>query len=131
MPCARPRPDGGVTTGDRASDAPVLGASGAPIRLAALLNGPHWTLLGYGLDPAARAAAGFAPRSGLHVHAIGTHGEHTVGDVVDIEGEVQWAYGLSDGDWVLIRPDNVVAAIAGGDDLTGLRAYLTTVGLGC
>lgn len=89
-----------------------------------LLRGPHWTLIGYGVRPAAFAAVGFAACAGLHVHAVGGHG-----DLVDIEGELRWAYGLEDGDWVLIRPDGLVAAFVPGAELGRLRRLLDSVGL--
>ncbi|VCU69026.1 Pentachlorophenol 4-monooxygenase [Pigmentiphaga humi] len=60
----------GLRAGDRAPDAPVLGAAGQPARLFQLLRGPHWTLL-------VREAGNetVAPRPGLRVHRIGPRGE--------------------------------------------------------
>jgi hypothetical protein len=129
-----PRPKGcAVVPGDRAPDAPLQSASGAATRLAALLRGPHWTLLGYDLAPTAIAArdldSDVAACAGLRVHAIGTVDDGAACDFVDIEGELQWAYGLSPGDRVLIRPDGVVAAIVADTDLAALRTYLASVGL--
>lgn len=132
--------DGGVLPGDRAPDAPVHGASGRPTRLATVLRGAHWTLLGYGIAPgvagagvpgeAAEYAGAAEPcpaaRPGLHVHVVG--GPGSFGDLVDIEGEVRWAYGLADGDWVLIRPDGLVAAVVEPAGFGRLREYLAAVG---
>jgi hypothetical protein len=138
LPDTRPRPQGCAIPGERAPDAPLLSASGAATRVSALTRGPHWTLLGYGLEPAALAAADFAARAGLRVHAVGaggaagtsgTCGAGAAGDVVDIEGELQWAYGLSTGDRMLIRPDGVLAAVVGAAELAVLRAHLAAVGL--
>jgi hypothetical protein len=143
LPCRRPRPTGGgLAPGERAPDAPVLAASGGgrPARLATLLHGPHWTLLGYALAPAERATLRLAARPGLHVHIVAacpgsdaqdkydTHG--AFGDLVDIEGELRWAYGLAAGDWVLIRPDGLVAAIVATAEFDRLREHLAAVGLG-
>ena len=127
LPTSRPRPPGAAVPGDRAPDARIQTASGAASRLAALLHGPHWTLLGYGLEPAAFAGAGFAACAGLHVHAVGGYGDLV--DVVDLEGELRWAYGLTEGDWVLIRPDSRIAAVEGRDGLTRLHAHLADLGL--
>jgi hypothetical protein len=108
----------GVLAGDRAPDAPVTGAGGLPTRLFSLFQGPHWTLLGYDVDDAP------APRSGLHLHVIGGGG-----DILDTGGHVHSAYGLSSGQWVLVRPDGYVAAVVGTADLGSLATYLDAVGI--
>jgi hypothetical protein len=106
--------------GDRAPDAPVRGAAGQPTRLFSLFSGPHWTLLGCDTD-----RADVAPRHGLRIHIIGPHG-----DVVDDGGHFRDAYGLSPGDWVLVRPDSYVGAIVGADELAALlERYLREVGV--
>jgi hypothetical protein len=89
----------------------VRGAAGQPTRLFSLFQGPHWTLLGYEADHAA-----FAPRPGLRISIVGPHG-----DLVDDGGHF--------GDWVLIRPDGYVGAIAGPDNVSVLERYLAEVGL--
>lgn len=134
LPCRPPRPEGdGVGPGERAPDAPVLSASGRPTRLATFLHGPHWTLFGYGLAPGDRAALHLTTRPGLHVHVVAECAPETrhgaCGDLVDIEGEVRWAYGIAAGDWVLIRPDGLVAAIVAGTRFDRLREHLAAVGL--
>ena len=80
----------GVAAGDRAPDAPVRGG-----RLFDLFRGPHWTLLGH--------ETGDAPpsRQGVRAHAIED----------DHQGHMRDAYGLSPGEWVLVRPDGYVAAV--------------------
>jgi hypothetical protein len=134
LPGRLPPPGGdGVGAGERAPDAPVLSASGRPTRLATLLHGPHWTLLGYGLGPGERAALHLTARPGLHVHIVAECAPETpygaCGDLVDIEGEVRWAYGIAAGDWVLIRPDGLVSAIVAGTEFDRLREHLAAVGL--
>lgn len=105
--------EGRIEPGDRAPDAPLQGAGGQPIRLFEVLRGTHWTLLGYAAD---RSAA--PPRAGLHVHLIGAKG-----DLRDGDGHFQRAYGLGPGEWVLVRPDGYVAAVADGGRLAGLLSH--------
>jgi 2-polyprenyl-6-methoxyphenol hydroxylase-like FAD-dependent oxidoreductase len=109
----------GVRAGDRAPDAPVRGAAGQAARLFSLFRGPHWTLLGCEADRAA-----VVPRPGLRSHIVGPRG-----DVVDDGGHFRAAYGLSPGDWVLVRPDGYVGAIVGADELAALERYLWEVGV--
>jgi FAD binding domain len=109
----------GLQAGDRAPDAPVRGAAGQPTRLFALFQGPHWTLLGCEADHAT-----FAARPGLRVHVVGPHG-----DLVDDGGHFRDAYALSPGEWVLIRPDGYVGAIAGPDNISALERYLAEMGV--
>ncbi|WP_329129708.1 FAD-dependent oxidoreductase [Streptomyces sp. NBC_01476] len=110
----------GLPAGDRAPDAPVTGAGGLPTRLFSLFQGPHWTLLGYGVD----SAAAPEPRGGLHMHTIGVRG-----DIRDSGGHVRSAYGLAPGQWVLVRPDGYIAAVTGATGLDAITAYLDTVGV--
>jgi len=115
-----PARDKGVLAGDRAPDAPVTGAGGLPTRLFSLFQGPHWTLLGHDVDEASAPA----PRPGLHIHTIGARG-----DILDSGDRVQSAYGLSSEQWVLVRPDGYVAAVAGTAELGAVEAYLDMVGV--
>jgi len=108
-----------VIAGDRAPDAPIRGAAGQPTRLFKLFQGPHWTLLGYHVDREA-----IAPRRGLHIHTVGVRG-----DIVDESGYVRDAYGVSAGDWVLVRPDGYVGAIVSSGEIAALRRYLNDVGI--
>ncbi len=108
-----------VIAGDRAPDAPIRGAAGQPTRLFKLFQGPHWTLLGYHVDREA-----IAPRRGLHIHTVGVRG-----DIVDESGYVRDAYGVSAGDWVLVRPDGYVGAIVSSGEIADLRRYLDDVGI--
>jgi 2-polyprenyl-6-methoxyphenol hydroxylase-like FAD-dependent oxidoreductase len=116
----QPQRAGGVLPGDRAPDAPIKGAGGLPTRLFELSRGPHWTLLGYGVD----RLAGPAPRAGLRIHAVGARG-----DITDADGHFQTAYGLAPGDWVLIRPDGYIGAIVSSENLPALETYLENVGV--
>ncbi|MGO9935709.1 MAG: FAD-dependent oxidoreductase [Steroidobacteraceae bacterium] len=109
----------GLLAGDRAPDAPVRGAAGQPTRLFELFKGPSWTLLGY---ETGRSAV--APRADLHIHLIGSGG-----DVADERRCVQDAYGVSVGDWVLVRPDGYVGAIVSCGETAALENYMAHVGL--
>jgi 2-polyprenyl-6-methoxyphenol hydroxylase-like FAD-dependent oxidoreductase len=108
----------GVRAGARAPDAPVRGAAGQPTRLFNLFQGPHWTLLGYDTE---RTSA-IAPRPGLRIHVVG-------GDIIDDGGHVRDAYGLSPGDWVLVRPDGYIGAIVSETEVAALDPYLARVGV--
>ncbi|MEN2792339.1 FAD-dependent oxidoreductase [Sphingomonas oligophenolica] len=113
-----PARSGVLLAGDRAPDAPLAGAAGQDCRLFDLLKGPQWTLLGY--EP---GDARFAARAGLHIHRIGTHEA-----IVDVERHFEHAYGLSKGDWVLVRPDGYVAAIVDAANLAALEGFLCSMG---
>lgn len=116
---ARVRPSA-VRAGNRAPDAPCRGVAGQPTRLFDLFRGPHWSLLGY--DVGQRAIV--PPRAGLVLHAVGPHG-----DIVDEGGHIRDAYDLAPGDWVLVRPDGYIGAIADKDHACSLEPYLTDRGL--
>jgi len=109
----------GLQAGDRAPDAPMRSASGQAIRLFLLFQGPHWTLLGYEADRAA-----ITPRPGLRIRTIGSRG-----DLVDDGGHFRDAYGLSPGEWILIRPDGYIGAIVGPKEISALDRYLAEVGI--
>lgn len=116
----RPARSTGVLAGGRAPDAPMRGAAREPHRLFSLLNGPHWTLLGYHVD------RDLVPtRQGLHIHTIGPHDE-----LIDDAGHFAAAYALSPGDWVLVRPDGYIGAIVSSHEIDALESYCQRVGLG-
>ena len=115
----RPEREGGLLAGDRAPDAPVMGASGRPTSLFQLFRGPHWTLLGYEADSPA-----VAPRRGLRIHVFGAGG-----DVLDHADHMRKAYGLTPGCWVLVRPDGYVGAMVSAGNVAALDQYLHSVGL--
>ncbi len=114
-----PKRTGGLLAGDRAPDAPVLGAAGQPRRLFDLLKGTHWTLLGYGVEREA-----VPPRRGMHIHTFGTRG-----DIFDVDGHFRDAYAVRFGDWVLVRPDGYVGAIIGTGGVEELERFLGSVGI--
>lgn len=116
-----PHRQSGIQPGDRAPDAPCVGAGGQPRRLFELFKGTHWTLLGIGAPQDLRQVPA---RAGLHIHAVGPHG-----DIVDQAGHIQAAYGVAAGDWVLVRPDGYVGAVASSAGIATLAAYLDMVGL--
>jgi 2-polyprenyl-6-methoxyphenol hydroxylase-like FAD-dependent oxidoreductase len=109
----------GLQAGDRAPDAPMRSAAGQATRLFLLFQGPHWTLLGYEADRAVVAS-----RSGLRVRVVGSRG-----DLMDDCGHFRDAYGLSPGEWVLIRPDGYVGAIVRTEEIPVLERYLEEVGV--
>jgi len=115
----RPQRTGGLLAGDRAPEAPIMGASGRPTSLFQLFKGPHWTLLGYEVERSA-----VAPRYGLHIHTFGSRG-----DVVDHGDYVRQAYALTPGSWVLVRPDGYVGAIVSAAEIAALDEYLRNIGL--
>jgi 2-polyprenyl-6-methoxyphenol hydroxylase-like FAD-dependent oxidoreductase len=110
----------GILVGDRAPDAPLRGAAGQPTRLFNLCHGMHWTLIGYRVD---RTLAP-PPHAGLHVHVIDPDG-----DVVDDGAHFRSAYGVTPGDWVLIRPDGYVGAIVSSAQIAALSGYFDRVGI--
>jgi 2-polyprenyl-6-methoxyphenol hydroxylase-like FAD-dependent oxidoreductase len=110
---------GGLLAGDRAPDAPMRGAAGLPTRLFDLFKGPSWTLVGYETDRSA-----FAPRADLRIYLVGSGG-----DLIDERKCLQDAYGVSAGDWVLVRPDGYVGAIISSGETAALENYLTHMGL--
>jgi 2-polyprenyl-6-methoxyphenol hydroxylase-like FAD-dependent oxidoreductase len=109
----------GVTrAGDRAPDARLSDAEGAPVRLFDLFRGPHWTLLA--LDGAALPAIGPQYGDALRVQRIERPGSGAPGALIDGDGQVLRIYG--DG-LILIRPDGYVGYTGPGGG-PGLRAYL-------
>lgn len=116
----KPEREDGLLAGDRAADAPVLGAAGQRMRLFNLFKGPHWTLLGYEVSD----HCAFAPRAGLHIHTVGAKG-----DIVDDANYIRNNYGLVTGDWVLVRPDGYIGAIVSSGEVGALNSYLERIGL--
>ncbi|MBN8919221.1 MAG: FAD-dependent oxidoreductase [Rhizobiales bacterium] len=110
----------GLRAGDRAPDALYRGAAGQPNRLFNIFKGTHWTLLGHEVDRTTAISA----REGLHIHTVGPRG-----DLNDSDGYIRNGYGLTAGDWVLIRPDGYVGAIVTSGEIAALEVYLDTVGL--
>ena len=116
----KPERGGGLLAGDRAPDAPIRRAAGQPARLFELFQGPHWTLLGYDVEPDA-----VPPRPGLRIHTFGPRG-----DIIDEHGHMRDAYALASGDRALVRPDGYVGAIVSSGEIEALETYLLKTGLG-
>jgi 2-polyprenyl-6-methoxyphenol hydroxylase-like FAD-dependent oxidoreductase len=114
-----PRPRA-LLAGQRAPNAPLRGAAGAPTRLFELFKGGHWTLL---CDE--RAPPGVRPRRGLHSHIVGA-----AGDLIDEGGHFRAGYDLSPGESALVRPDGYIGAIFSSEPAEALTNYLRMVGLG-
>ncbi|HEY5758236.1 MAG TPA: FAD-dependent monooxygenase [Steroidobacter sp.] len=110
----KPPRAGGVRTGNRAPDAIVRGAAGQPKCLFDLFAGPHWTLLGFDVDRDCMPS-----RAGWRVHTFGSRG-----DLIDDLGQFMDAYGVSAGEWVLVRPDGYVGAIVKSGEVLALETYL-------
>lgn len=108
-----------LRAGDRAPDAVLRGAAGQPRRLFDLFAGTHWTLLGHHVARTAMPA-----RTGVRVHAIGPGG-----DLLDEHGHFAEAYAVAPGDWVLVRPDGYIGAIAGSGRLDALERVLDQAGI--
>ncbi|MBM3526959.1 MAG: pentachlorophenol monooxygenase [Alphaproteobacteria bacterium] len=113
--------EGGTCAGDRAPDARLADASGAPVRLFDILRGPHFTLLAFGgsilpaLDPRYRDAV-----RAIRVARMGeAMGE---GALTDPGGEAHRIYG--DG-LILVRPDGYVGYTGAAAAGQGLAAYLS------
>ena len=108
-----------LLAGDRAPDAPLRGAAGCPRRLFELFAGRHWSLIGY--ETTDEIAA---PRKGLHIYHVGVGRE-----LSDDGGHLCDAYGLTPGEWVLVRPDGYVGAIIRSEEAVALESYLEQVGM--
>ncbi|HWK36365.1 FAD-dependent oxidoreductase [Sphingomonas sp.] len=108
-----------VQAGDRAPDARLTGSAGQPRRIFDLLSGPHWTMFDYG-----GGGNGITPRPGLRIHRIGPGL-----DLADDRGEFASAYGVENGDCVVIRPDGYIGAIVACEQAPRLAAYLHGVGV--
>jgi len=111
---------GGILAGDRAPDAPLLGAAGQRTRLFELMKGAHWTAFGYAV-PRGETPAGC---KNLHIHRIGADG-----DLKEEQGSFAAAYGVEQGGWVLIRPDGYIGAIVGASGMPALCRHLREMGL--
>ena len=51
------------------------------------------------------------------------------GDIADVGGHIRAGYGVSPGDWVLIRPDGYIGAMVCSGETPALSQYLDEVGL--
>jgi 2-polyprenyl-6-methoxyphenol hydroxylase-like FAD-dependent oxidoreductase len=111
--------EGVARAGDRAPDARLRDAAGAPVRLFDLFRGPHFTLLA--MDGAAAPPLGPQYGDGVRVHRVaGRNLAGTRGALLDHEDQVHRIYG--DG-LILVRPDGYVGYTGPGGG-AGLTAYL-------
>jgi 2-polyprenyl-6-methoxyphenol hydroxylase-like FAD-dependent oxidoreductase len=110
---------GVLRAGDRAPDAPVT-VDGRATRLFDLLQGPHWTLLAFGVA----FAGSFA---GLAAYTVVRAGEDGAQAVVDVEGHVRAGYDVADGMLVLVRPDGYVGLVTGSAERVG-EYWATVIG---
>lgn len=115
----KPERHDGLLAGDRAPDAPMRAAAGQATRLFRLLQGTHWTLIGYHAD-----RARLLSRPELHIHTFGAGG-----DLEDHSNHFADAYAPKAGDCMLVRPDGYIGAIISSTEIAALEAYLDGVGL--
>ncbi|NUG31906.1 FAD-dependent oxidoreductase [Acinetobacter baumannii] len=105
--------------GDRAPNAPLRGAAGRIRHLFDLFSGTHWSLIGY--EPTSSITT---PRGNLHIHQVGVR--HALSDD---SGHLRDAYGFTNDEWVLVRPDGYVGAIFHSNEANALEGYLKDIGL--
>ncbi|WP_431031086.1 FAD-dependent monooxygenase [Plantibacter sp. RU18] len=109
-----------VAAGDRAPDAPIQTADGAPSTMFEQFRGPHFTLVTLGEQAAAAASEIAWPPSGASL-------KHVILDQTR-NAEFHRSYGIESDAFVLVRPDGYIAAIG---DLpatdSGLAAALTAM----
>ncbi|EAM2622693.1 FAD-dependent oxidoreductase [Salmonella enterica] len=110
----------GLQAGERAPDAPLLGAGGQSLRLFQLLQGTDWNLLAYETHGKVIDA-----RRGLRIHHIGEQGE-----LIDTLGHFRESYQLAPGQCVVIRPDGYVGAFFHGKQSNDIENYLSRFAIG-
>jgi 2-polyprenyl-6-methoxyphenol hydroxylase-like FAD-dependent oxidoreductase len=103
--------------GDRAPDARLTSAAGAPVRLFDMLRGPHFTVLAFS---AGLPALDLYARGDVHVHRVVRPGDAVDdGALLDASGEAHRIYGEG---LIVVRPDGYLGYT--GSDGRGLAAYL-------
>lgn len=110
----------GLQAGERAPDAPLLGAGGQSLRLFQLLQGPDWNLLAYETHGKVIDA-----RRNLRIHHIGEQDE-----LIDTLGHFRESYQLAPGQCVLIRPDGYVGAFFHSKQSNDIENYLSRFAIG-
>ncbi|AUX48853.1 hypothetical protein SOCE26_103960 [Sorangium cellulosum] len=120
---------GGVQAGDRAPDAHVQDANGAPARLFDILRGPHFTMLALGGESAATAAR-INERHGPLVRAyqVVRPGSSTGSDcLIDVDGTIHSGYGGHGATIVLVRPDGYLGLVTHSGTADRVSDYLRLV----
>ena len=118
----RPAVAEGVTrAGDRAPDARLTDAVGAPLRLFDLFRGPHFTLLALG--GAELPTLGPRHRDAIRAYRVRGPGEAAKDDApIDSDGQLHRIYG--DG-LILVRPDGYLGYAGPGGGTAGFHAHLS------
>jgi len=111
-----------LQAGDRAPDAVLHDAQGGTVRLFDVLKGPHFTLLAY--ETEMPAFHGLCEGAKLTSKTVAAADTGTGADLVDSENHLRDAYGLSDGQLLLVRPDGYVAMVADAKEGEAVFAYL-------
>lgn len=109
----------GLQAGERAPDAPLLGAGGQSLRLFQLLQGPDWNLLAYETHGKVIDA-----RRGLRIHHIGEQDE-----LIDTLGHFRESYHLAPGQCVVIRPDGYLLLLANAQCILFILLARTLFGI--
>jgi len=117
---------GELHAGDRAPDAPGSDSSGRAMRLFDLLQGPHWSLLAFGLKPTGPTLDRWTSMVRL-VHVARSHEQAGDDSFIDRDAHAARAYGVRSKALVLVRPDGYIGFMAEGDAWTELNGYLARV----
>ncbi len=120
---------GSVRAGDRAPDAPCHDSAGTPVRLFDVFRGPHFTLLGFGLNYGAIVSE-IAKSYGAAVqaNAIVRPGEAAGnGAIVDTDDHARRAYDIQSGAIVLVRSDGYIGLITESRSAGRIQEYLRFV----
>ncbi|WP_422928040.1 FAD-dependent monooxygenase [Singulisphaera sp. PoT] len=108
--------------GTRALDAALRDpATGRDQRLWSILAGAHHTLLLFGDGASLADAARIAATAGDRLKTF------TIDSSNDPDGHVRKRYGIENPGWILVRPDQVIAARGEADDTARLEAYVARV----
>jgi len=107
--------------GSRARDARYIDANGAEASLWRTLSGPHHTLLIFEEPDKTLSLGGITDAFAGDLTVL------RLGPESDRHGEVRDRYHITPPGWVLIRPDQVVAARGDPGDLAQLANYLEHV----
>lgn len=118
---APPRRPRRTDVGTRARDATFIDGAGQPQALWSRLSGLRHTLLLFEADGPAIGTNGLAAAYGDRLNLVRLDAR------ADSEGKARRRYRLDGTGWVLIRPDQVVAARGTGPDLSAATRYLDSV----